>query len=233
MQKKLIDPNWEKALAPEFKKEYWHSLTNFIQKEINDGKEIFPYPQNIFTAYNLCPLEKTSVVILGQDPYHSLSIVDGENVPTSHGLCFSVVKGAKQPPSLKNIFKELSLEYSDFQVPNHGNLESWAKQGVLLLNATLTVQAHEPMSHAKKGWEEFTNATIQTLSDKRENLVFLLWGKHAQSKKLLIDTSKHTILQAAHPSPFSAHNGFFGCNHFVQTNEILKKLGKHPIDWQT
>lgn len=228
-----IEQSWKTVLAPEFEKEYWRKLTDFVKQEIQDGKEVFPCPKNIFSAYNLCPFDSTSVIILGQDPYHSVSTVDGKNVPTAHGLCFSVVKGAKQPPSLQNIFKELTAEYPDFEIPNHGNLEPWAKQGVLLLNATLTVRAHEPMSHAGKGWEQFTDATIQMLSDQRENLIFLLWGRHAQAKKSLIDSAKHTILEAAHPSPFSAHNGFFGCNHFKRGNEILKKLGKPPIDWQT
>ena len=228
-----IETSWEKALAPEIEKEYWHKLTTFVKTEIKTGKEVFPHPENIFTAYNLCPFEKTNVVILGQDPYHSMSTVEGKNVPTAHGLCFSVVKGAKQPPSLKNIFKELKSEYPDFKIPTHGNLEHWAKQGVLLLNATLTVRAHEPMSHSKQGWEKFTDATIRKISNEKENIIFILWGKHARAKKELINTSKHTILEAAHPSPFSAHNGFLGCNHFKKTNEILKKLGKQPIEWQT
>jgi uracil-DNA glycosylase len=228
-----IESSWKKVLAPEFKKKYWKQVTQFVKQEIEEGKSVFPSPQNIFSAYNLCPFESTKVIILGQDPYHSVSTVDGKNVPTAHGLCFSVVKGAKQPPSLQNIFKELTAEYPDFKIPNHGNLEHWARQGVLLLNATLTVRAHEPMSHAGKGWEQFTDATIQTLSEQKENLIFLLWGRHARAKKSLIDSSKHTILEAAHPSPFSANNGFFGCNHFKRVNEILKKLGKPPIDWQT
>lgn len=233
MSEVQIEPSWKQALTSEFEKEYWHNLTNFIREEIKAEKEIFPHPENIFTAYNLCPVKETNVVILGQDPYHSISTVEGKNVPTAHGLCFSVVTGAKQPPSLKNIFKEITQEYPDFQIPTHGNLEHWAKQGVLLLNATLTVRAHEPMSHTKQGWEEFTDATIQALSDQKENIIFLLWGRHARAKKSLIDTTKHTTLEAAHPSPFSANNGFFGCNHFQKTNEILKKLGKQPIDWQT
>ena len=227
-----IEPGWKSVLTPEFKTEYWKNLNNFVQSEIKGGKEVFPHPQNIFSAYNLCPFDMTKVVILGQDPYHSISTVESENVPTAHGLCFSVVKGAKQPPSLKNIFKELSKEYPEFKIPEHGNLEHWAKQGVLLLNATLTVRAHEPMSHAKQGWEEFTDASIRALSEEKENLIFLLWGRHAKDKKTLIDTSKHTILEAAHPSPFSANNGFFGCNHFKQVNVLLEKLGKEPIDWQ-
>jgi uracil-DNA glycosylase len=228
-----LEASWKTILAPEFEKKYWRNLTNFVLTEINEEKEIFPLPKNIFAAYNLCPFNDVKVVILGQDPYHSLSIVDGKSVPTAHGLCFSVVKGAKQPPSLKNIFKELRSEYPSFQVPDHGNLEKWAKQGILMINATLTVRAHEPMSHTKQGWEEFTDATIRKISDEKNNIIFILWGNHARAKKVIIDSSKHTILEAAHPSPFSATNGFFGCNHFKITNKYLKKLGKSPIDWQT
>lgn len=228
-----IEESWQQALHSEFEKEYWQQVTQFVKQEIQSGKEVFPLPNNIFSAYNLCPFDTTKVIILGQDPYHSISTVEGKNVPTAHGLCFSVIRGAKHPPSLQNIFKELKAEYPDFKIPNHGNLEQWAKQGILLLNATLTVRAHEPMSHAGKGWEQFTDATIQTLSEQQENLIFLLWGRHARTKKTLIDSSKHTILEAAHPSPFSANNGFFGCNHFKHVNEILKKFGKSPIDWQT
>ena len=233
MNNVTIEAGWKSVLETEFEKEYWQKLTQFVKQEIQAGKEVFPHPKDIFSAYNLCPFDSTKIIILGQDPYHSISVVNGKNAPTAHGLCFSVIKGAKQPPSLQNIFKELAAEYPDFKIPNHGNLEQWAQQGVLLLNATLTVRAHEPMSHAAKGWEQFTDATIQTLSQEKENLIFLLWGRHARAKKLLIDTTKHTVLEAAHPSPFSAHNGFFGCNHFKQVNEILKKLGKPPIDWQT
>jgi uracil-DNA glycosylase len=228
-----IETSWKSILAPEFEKEYWHNLTDFIRTEINEGKEIFPHPKNIFSAYNFCPFNDVKVVILGQDPYHSLSTIDGESIPTAHGLCFSVVMGAKQPPSLKNIFKELRSEYQSFQVPDHGNLEKWAKQGVLMINTTLTVRAHDAMSHAGQGWEEFTDATIRALSEKKEKMIFLLWGRHARTKKVIIDSNKHVILEAAHPSPFSANNGFFGCNHFQQVNDILKKLGKQQIDWQT
>ncbi len=228
-----IESGWKSVLSPEFEKEYWKSLTNFIREEIKSGKEIFPHTQNVFTAYSLCSLENVKVVILGQDPYHSISIVEEKAIPTAHGLCFSVVKGAKQPPSLKNIFKELKMEYPNFEIPDHGNLEKWAQQGVLMINTTLTVRAHEAMSHAGKGWEEFTDATIKALSEEKEHIIFLLWGRHARTKKVLINNDKHTILEAAHPSPFSATNGFFGCNHFKQVNDILKKLGKPPIDWQT
>lgn len=220
-----IEESWKKALSAEFEKEYWTNLTNFIKQEIADKKEIFPPGKQIFAAFDLCPLEKVKVIILGQDPYHGKG--------QCHGPCFSVNPEIPSPPSLKNIFKELQLEFPEFHIPQNGDLRSWCTQGVLMLNATLTVRAHEPMSHAGKGWEQFTDATIQTLSDQGENLIFLLWGRHARAKKSLIDSSKHTVLEAAHPSPFSANNGFFGCNHFKHVNEILKKLGKQPIDWQT
>ena len=228
-----IEPGWKSILAPEFEKEYWGNLTHFIREEVQAGKDIYPLGNQMFSAFDLCPLNTVNVVILGQDPYHSISAVEGKNVPTAHGLCFSVVRGAKTPPSLQNMFKELKLEYPEFEIPNHGNLEKWARQGILLINTTLTVRAHEPMSHTGKGWEEFTDATIKTISREKENVVFLLWGRHARAKKSLIDTSKHLVLEAAHPSPFSANNGFFGCNHFKQTNEYLEKLGKAPIRWQT
>ena len=220
-----IEEGWKRALAPEFEKEYWHHLTQFVKQEIQAGKEIFPPGNQIFAAFDLCPLDAVKVVILGQDPYHGKG--------QCHGPCFSVNPGIPFPPSLKNIFKELQREFSDFHIPKSGDLRSWCKQGVLMLNATLTVRAHEPMSHAGKGWEEFTDAAIKKISETQDHVIFLLWGRHARNKKALIDTKKHTVLEAAHPSPFSAHNGFFGCNHFKQVNEILKKLGKPPIDWQT
>ena len=235
-----IEESWRKVLADEFTKPYWKDLTNFVRGEIQAGKQIFPAPKNIFAGFSLCPFDKLKVVIVGQDPYHSISKVETDcnsslpkNVPTAHGLCFSVVKGAKIPPSLKNIYKELKAEFGDkFTIPNHGNLEKWAEQGVLLLNTTLTVEAHKPMSHAGKGWEEFTGKVIEKISREKTGVVFLLWGRHAQSRKKLIDLDKHFVLEAAHPSPFSAHNGFFGCGHFQKTNEILKKQGKTEIDWQ-
>ena len=183
---------------------------------------VYPPGPSIFEAFNLTPFDKVKVVILGQDPYHG----DGQ----AHGLSFSVPDGIKPPPSLVNIFKELHQDLS-IPIPKSGNLTKWAKQGVLLLNATLTVRAKTPGSHQKKGWEQFTDAAIRSLSNEKEGLVFMLWGRFAQEKESLIDHQKHFILKAAHPSPFSAHNGFFKCRHFSKTNDILKKLGKEPIDW--
>lgn len=228
-----IEESWKKVLAEEFQKPYWLSLTNFIKTEITAGKKIFPVPQNIFAGFSLCPFDQVKVVIIGQDPYHSISQVDGKNFPTAHGLCFSVVRGARIPPSLQNIYKELKLEFREkFTIPDHGNLEKWAEQGILLLNTTLTVEAHQAMSHAGKGWENFTDSVIETISREKTGVIFLLWGKHAQNKESLIDTKKHFVLKAPHPSPFSAHNGFFGCNHFKEVNNILVQEKKEKIDWQ-
>ena len=225
-----IEPSWQKILSDEFKKDYWKNLTEFIRREITAGKQIFPAPKDIFAGFSLCPFDKVKVVIIGQDPYHSISQIDGKNIPTAHGLCFSVVKGAKIPPSLRNIYKELKLElHENFTAPSHGNLEKWAEQGILLLNTTLTVEAHQPMSHAEKGWEEFTGEVIETISREKTGVVFLLWGKHAQNRKNLIDLDKHFVLESAHPSPFSAHRGFLGCGHFTKVNELLKD---EKIDWQ-
>jgi uracil-DNA glycosylase len=187
------------------------------------GKTIYPPGSLIFNAFNSTPFDKVKVVILGQDPYHG----DGQ----AHGLCFSVQYGVKPPPSLVNIYKELKSDVG-FEIPAHGNLQKWTEQGVFLLNAMLTVEANQPASHQKKGWEEFTNAVIQKLSKERSGLIFMLWGNFAQQKAVLIDETKHTILKAAHPSPFSAYNGFFGCKHFSKTNEILKAKGEEEIDWQ-
>ncbi len=220
-----LESSWKTALKAEFEKEYWKTLTYFIREEIVSGQIIYPPGKQIFAAFDLCPFDTIKVVILGQDPYHG----QGQ----CHGPCFSVNPGVQIPPSLKNIFKELQLEFTNFQIPKNGDLRSWCKQGVLMLNATLTVRAHQPMSHAGKGWEEFTDSTIKIISEEKENIVFLLWGRHARAKKNLINTDKHLILEAAHPSPFSANNGFFGCNHFKETNEYLEKLGKPPIQWQT
>ena len=186
--------------------------------------KVFPPPKCIFNAFTLCPFEKVKVVILGQDPYHG----DGQ----AHGLSFSVPEHVGIPPSLQNIYKEIVAEMGG-AMPKSGNLEHWAKQGVLLLNATLTVRAHTAGSHQGKGWEEFTDAVIKTLSDKKEHLVFLLWGNYAKKKSELIDWEKHLVLESAHPSPFSAANGFFGNNHFVQTNEYLKKWGLREVGWRS
>ncbi len=217
-----IQKSWKKVLNEEFNKVYFSDLKNFLVEEKKKYK-IYPPGKNIFEAFNRTPFEEVKVVILGQDPYHG----PGQ----AHGLCFSVPPGIPAPPSLINIFKELQ---DDLQIvlPKHGNLEKWADQGVFLLNATLTVRAHQAGSHQKKGWETFTDAAIKQLSLLRENLVFLLWGRFAQNKETLIDHSKHLILKAAHPSPLSAYNGFFGCKHFSKANSYLLQNSLDTIDWQ-
>jgi uracil-DNA glycosylase len=219
-----LEESWKDVLEAEFEKEYMKKLRSFLQSQQEQKKIIYPANSLIFNAFNHTPFNKVKVVIIGQDPYH------GAN--QAHGLSFSVKKGVPIPPSLQNIFKELQAEYKDFQFPKHGDLSSWADQGVLLLNATLTVEASNAGSHQNQGWEKFTDQVIQTLSEKRTGIVFLLWGKYAQAKAGLIDQSKHQVLMAAHPSPFSAYNGFFGCNHFIKTNEYLEKNGVKGIDWR-
>lgn len=219
-----LEPGWQAVLAPEFEKDYMKSLKTFLLKEKELGHQIYPKNGDIFNAFNHTPIDKVKVVIIGQDPYHGAG--------QAHGLAFSVQKGVTIPPSLKNIYKELETDLVTFKTPNHGSLMQWADRGVFLLNATLTVRAHQPGSHQGKGWEVFTDKAIQLLSESRINLVFLLWGKFAQNKSVLIDESKHTILKAAHPSPFSAYNGFFGCRHFSKSNDILIGNGLEPIDWQ-
>ncbi len=216
-----IESSWKEKLQDEFEKKYFIELTAFIREEYKT-KVIYPPGKDIFNAFDSCPFDKVRVVIIGQDPYHG----PGQ----ANGLCFSVNDGIPQPPSLKNIFKEIE---SDLGVtpPKSGNLERWAKQGVLLLNATLTVQANTPGSHQKKGWEQFTDAVIQKLSDEKEHLVFILWGAYAQKKGAIINTKKHHVLQSAHPSPFSAHSGFFGNKHFSKTNDYLKSQGFKEIVW--
>lgn len=222
-QKIKIEDSWKILLEENFEKEKLNSIKSFILNEKEKGKIVYPSGNLIYNAFKLTPFSKLKVIILGQDPYHGKG--------QAHGLSFSVPFGIKPPPSLKNIFKELKSDLN-FNIPNHGNLENWAKQGVLLLNAILTVNASEPASHKKSGWEDFTDFVIQKISDNSENKVFLLWGKFAQEKSKFIDNSKHLILKAQHPSPFSAHNGFFGCKHFSQTNDYLKKHGQAPINWQ-
>ncbi len=219
-----LEPSWLKVLEGEFEKPYMKSLKSFLLEEKQQGFTVYPKNADIFNAFNHTPFDKVKVVILGQDPYHG----QGQ----AHGLSFSVQKGIAIPPSLKNMYKELAEEFPGYKIPNHGNLTAWADQGVLLLNATLTVRAHEAGSHQNKGWETFTDHVISVLSAKRSGLVFLLWGRYAQQKESLIDTQKHFVLKAAHPSPFSAYNGFFGSNHFAKANEILEKEGLTPIDWQ-
>ena len=217
-----MEESWKMLLSDEFKQPYFKQVTEHIKTEKEQGKTIYPPGPLIFHAFETTPVEQVKVVILGQDPYHGPK--------QAHGLSFSVQKGVPPPPSLINIFKELH-EDTGMPIPNHGYLEKWALQGVLLLNASLTVRAGEPMSHAKIGWHHFTDAVIRTLSQKREHLVFLLWGKFAQDKIKLIDEHKHCILKSAHPSPLSAHNGFFGNRHFSKTNDYLMKHGIDPIDW--
>jgi uracil-DNA glycosylase len=218
-----IDESWKRILQTEFNNPYFEQIVNHLKIEKEQKKVIYPPGSLIFNAYNTTPFKNVKVVILGQDPYHGAG--------QAHGLCFSVLKGTDPPPSLINIFKEMQQDIG-LQIPQHGDLTNWAKQGVFLLNASLTVRAGEPMSHAKIGWSTFTDATIKKLSEEKNNLVFILWGKFAQEKKVLIDANKHLILTAAHPSPLSAHNGFFGCKHFSKTNEYLMKNGIEPIDWK-
>lgn len=219
-----LEPSWLNVLGQEFEKPYMKTLKSFLLEEKQKGFSVYPKGTDIFNAFNHTPFEQVKVIILGQDPYH------GTN--QAHGLSFSVQKGMVVPPSLKNMYKELANEFADFKLPNHGNLTAWADQGVLLLNATLTVRAHEAGSHQNKGWETFTDKVISELSVQRSGLVFLLWGRYAQQKESLIDTQKHHVLKAAHPSPFSAYNGFFGSGHFSKANEFLKEQGLEAINWQ-
>lgn len=219
----IIEPGWKETLKQEFEKPYFAEIVEFLNKEDLTGIKIYPPEDIMYNAFNGTPFDKVKVVIIGQDPYHG----EGQ----ANGLCFSVTKGTKLPPSLVNIFKEIS---SDLGVPitgRNGDLSHWASQGVLLLNASLTVRANEPMSHARIGWMQFTDAVIQRLSVDKKGLVFLLWGRFAQEKKHLIDAKRHRILEAAHPSPLSARNGFFGCRHFSLTNKILIQEGLSPIEW--
>jgi uracil-DNA glycosylase len=217
-----IEPGWKEALKIEFSQSYFEQIVHHIKTEKSQGKIIYPPGPQIFNAFDTTPIHKVKVVLLGQDPYHG----PGQ----AHGLCFSVQNGVAPPPSLVNMFKELQDDIG-FKVPNHGNLSSWARQGVFLLNASLTVRAGEPMSHSKIGWARFTDNVIKTISDQKEHVVFLLWGKFAQEKRALVDESKHLVLRAAHPSPLSANTGFFGCKHFSKTNEYLVSKGMEPIDW--
>lgn len=216
-----ISPSWKKELQPEFEKPYFAKLADFVKKEYHQHK-IFPPGKEIFSAFDHCDFSDVKVVIIGQDPYHGPK--------QANGLCFSVRDGIRKPPSLVNIFKEIQAELGK-PIPASGNLERWADQGVLLLNATLTVRANTPGSHQNQGWETFTDAVIKTVSDHKEGVVFLLWGAFAQKKAALIDGNKHLILQSAHPSPFAAHRGFFGNGHFKKANAYLKSRGKQEIDW--
>jgi uracil-DNA glycosylase len=217
-----IHESWKEPLSDEFQKSYFIKLKEFLIEEKKQHR-IYPPGAAIFHAFNQTPLSKVKVVIIGQDPYHGTG--------QAHGLCFSVPFGIKVPPSLVNIFKEIRDDLG-IAIPNHGNLDYWAMQGVLLLNATLTVRAHQAGSHQGKGWETFTDNVIKTLSETKKDLVFLLWGKYAQNKGSIIDTDRHHILKAPHPSPFSAHSGFFGCRHFSKANKILEEKGLTAIDWR-
>lgn len=218
-----LEPSWRLALSSEFSKDYMKQLRQFLNSEKKSGATIYPNSANYFAAFDLTPLNKVKIVILGQDPYH------GEN--QAHGLCFSVLPGVAVPPSLNNIYKELQ---SDLNIPRikHGDLSPWAKQGVLLLNATLSVRAGEPGSHQKKGWEVFTDKIMEHLNLHTKNLVFMLWGSYAQKKGSLIDRKNHFVLEAPHPSPLSAHRGFLGCRHFSQANKYLMSVNKTPVEWQ-
>lgn len=218
-----LDPSWMDVLGDEFEKPYMHSLKDFLVKEKAAGKVVYPKGEEIFNALNTTHFGDVRVVILGQDPYH------GPN--QAHGLCFSVRDGVPPPPSLVNIYKEIAAEYG-VPIPKTGDLTGWARQGVLLLNATLTVQQAMAGSHQNKGWEEFTDEVVRQVNDKREHVVFMLWGSYAQKKGAMIDRSKHLVLTAPHPSPLSAHRGFLGCGHFKKANECLVAHGFAPIKWE-
>jgi len=217
-----IEATWKEILADEFKKPYFKGIVDHLKTEKGQGKTIYPPGSLIFNAFGQTPIDKVKVVIIGQDPYHGPR--------QAMGLSFSVPKGVPPPPSLINIFKELQDDVG-IPIPKHGDLTSWAQQGVMLLNASLTVRAAEPMSHSKIGWHIFTDCVISKISELREHVVFLLWGKFAQEKRGLIDANKHLILKSVHPSPLSASHGFFGCKHFSKTNEYLMKHGFDPINW--
>ena len=217
-----IEKEWLEVLRTEFEKPYFTELKAFLTEEKKQYR-VYPPGSRIFAAFDYTPFSKVKVVILGQDPYHG----DGQ----AHGLCFSVPDGVALPPSLVNIYKELSTDLG-IPVPKSGNLENWARQGVLLLNATLTVRANQAGSHQRHGWENFTDEIIRQLSARHTGLVFILWGSYAQAKEALIDTSRHFVLKAVHPSPLSVYRGFFGCRHFSKTNELLLQAGKEPVDWR-
>jgi len=218
-----IENSWKKVLAAEFEKSYFKKLAEFVRTEYT-SKIVYPHPKNIFNAFEQTPFESVRVVILGQDPYHGAG--------QAHGLSFSVAEGVRNPPSLQNIFKELASDLGTAPIAESGDLTRWARQGVLLLNSTLTVEKGRAGSHQSKGWEEFTDAAIRTLSERREHLVFILWGNYARTKGAHIDRSKHLVIESPHPSPFSAHNGFFGSRPFSKANAYLIEHRKEPIDWR-
>lgn len=229
----ITDPSWQQLLRPLFAQAYMEQLRNFLINEKRSGFEIYPKSQDVFNAFNTTSFDSVKVVILGQDPYHDTN--------QAHGLCFSVQPGIKTPPSLVNIYKEISddlnsIKPNNFTIPTHGNLTKWAKQGILLLNTVLTVRAHQAMSHRNQGWELFTDNVIKILSEQKkqnnQKIIFVLWGSPAKAKTQLIDTNYHLVLTAAHPSPLSAYRGFFGCKHFSKINDLLIANNKSPIDWQ-
>ena len=218
-----LDPQWQRQLSDELEKDYMRSLHEFLAARQQQGAVIYPPQSQWFTALNSTPLDQVKVVILGQDPYHG----SGQ----AHGLCFSVLPNVKVPPSLANIYKELKSDLG-IEPPNHGCLTSWAEQGVLLLNATLTVEQGQAGSHQGKGWETFTDSIISKINDQRQGVIFMLWGSYAQKKASMIDAERHLVLQSVHPSPLSAYRGFFGCGHFSQANHYLRSQELEPIDWQ-
>ncbi|MCC4861127.1 uracil-DNA glycosylase [Vibrio splendidus] len=214
---------WESIINDERDKEYFQSVLAFVEQQRNSGKTIYPPQEQVFSAFDMTPFESVRVVILGQDPYHGAK--------QAHGLAFSVLPGVKIPPSLRNMYKELVQDIDGFEIPSHGYLDTWASQGVLMLNTVLTVEEAKAHSHAKCGWETFTDAIIAELNQRSEPIIFLLWGAHAQKKGQAIDADKHHVLVAPHPSPLSARRGFFGCQHFSMTNELLSSINQQPIDW--
>ncbi|MEZ9517601.1 uracil-DNA glycosylase [Vibrio splendidus] len=215
---------WESIINDEREKAYFQSVLAFVEQQRNSGKTIYPPQEQVFSAFDMTPFESVRVVILGQDPYH------GAN--QAHGLAFSVLPGVKIPPSLRNMYKELAQDIEGFEIPSHGYLDSWASKGVLMLNTVLTVEEAKAHSHAKCGWETFTDSIIAELNQRSEPIIFLLWGAHAQKKGQAIDADKHHVLTAPHPSPLSAHRGFFGCQHFSTTNKLLSSMDQQPIDWR-
>ncbi len=225
----MVKPQWQSLINAEANKDYFKKLTQRIAEQRAQGVNVFPFEQDVFSAFNFVELNEVKVVILGQDPYHGWG-VDGK--PQAHGLAFSVEQGVKIPPSLVNIYKELVTDIDGFSKPEHGNLVAWAQQGVLLLNTVLTVQQAKAHSHAKLGWEQFTDHIIEQINQQNEGCVFLLWGAHAHKKGRNIDQQKHLVLAGPHPSPLSAYRGFFGCKHFSQANAWLEQQGKAAIDWQ-
>ncbi|PTP30070.1 uracil-DNA glycosylase [Vibrio splendidus] len=216
--------SWESIINDERDKEYFQNVLAFVEQQRNSGKTIYPPQEQVFSAFDMTPFESVRVVILGQDPYHGAK--------QAHGLAFSVLPGVKIPPSLRNMYKELAQDIDGFEIPSHGYLDTWASQGVLMLNTVLTVEEAKAHSHAKCGWETFTDTIIAELNQRSEPIIFLLWGAHAQKKGQAIDADKHHVLTAPHPSPLSAHRGFFGCQHFSTTNKLLSSMDQQPIDWR-